>query len=146
MSNRTSGGFMLLLGCWIRFCLAVVVMMPSAVASSSDRAVLHRLLDEIDKIPMVDTHSHVPLPGDDGPASKDPNFHYDVSWLLGSTTYVAEFLYGNNWPDTKKMLEINAHHAYYRPIRQALVDLYGLNADEELSDDNVKAISERMDK
>ena len=131
---------------WIRFCLAMAIMTRGGVARSSDQAVLHRLLDEIDQIPMVDTHSHVPLPDNDPQKLKDPNFHYDVSWLLGSTTYVGEFLYGNTWPETKKMLEINAHHAYYRPIRQALVDLYGLNPDAELDDANAKTISERMDK
>src|ERR1700730_13417203 len=94
---------------------------------------------------MVDTHSHVPLPVLDAYRSKEADFHYDVSWLLGSTTYVGEFLYGKDWPETKKMLEINAHHAYYRPIRQALVDLYGLDPNEELNDDNVKLISARMD-
>jgi hypothetical protein len=68
-----------------------------------------------------------------------------MSWFLGNTTYVGEFLYGKDWLETRRMLEINAHHAYYRPIRQALVDLYGLDPKEELNDDNVQAISARMD-
>ena len=42
-----------------------------------------------------------------------------VSWLLGSTTYVGEFLYGKGWPEPTQMREIN--------------------------DDNTKAISARMD-
>lgn len=129
----------------IRFCLMLLVTLSTGSTQATDHGVLNRLLEEIEKIPMVDTHSHVPLPGSDAEILRDPNFHYDVSWLLGSSTYVGEFLYGKDWPDTKKMLEINAQHAYYRPIRQALVDLYGLNPEQELSDGNVKAISERMD-
>jgi len=129
----------------IRFCLTLFVALSTGSTQATDHGVLNRLLEEIEKIPMVDTHSHVPLPGSDTEILKDPNFHYDVSWLLGSTTYAGEFLYGKDWPDTKKMLEINAQHAYYRPIRQALVDLYGLNPEAELTDGNVKTISERMD-
>lgn len=106
---------------------------------------MNRLLIEIDKIPIVDTHSHVPLPMPDAEPSKQKGFHYDVSWLLGSTTYAGEFLYGDNWPETKKMLAINVQHAYYRPIRQALVDLYGLSPNEELNDKNVEVISSRLD-
>jgi len=42
-----------------------------------------------------------------------------VSWLLGSTTYVGEFLYDKGWPEPTQMCEIN--------------------------DDNTKAIPARMD-
>jgi len=129
----------------IRFSVILLVALPTGSTQAKDDGVLNRLLEEIEKIPMVDTHSHVPLPGSDAETIKDPNFHYDVPWLLGSTTYAGEFLYGKDWPETKKMLEINAQHGYYRPIRQALVDLYGLNPEEELGDGNVKTISERMD-
>jgi hypothetical protein len=30
-----------------------------------------------------------------------------MSWLLGSTTYVGEFLYGKGWPEPTQMREIN---------------------------------------
>ena len=129
----------------IKSCAVFLALLSTAPAWSTDQAMLNRLLEQIEKIPMVDTHSHVPLPVRDAEPSKEAGFHYDVSWLLGGTTYVGEFLYGKDWPETKKMLEINAHHAYYRPIRQALVDLYGLGPSEELTDDNAKPVSERMD-
>jgi hypothetical protein len=129
----------------IKFCAVLLVLLSTGPAWSTDQELLKRLLDQIEKIPMVDTHSHVPLPVQDAKQFKETGFHCDVSWLLGSTTYVGEFLYGKDWPETRKMLEINAHHAYYRPIRQALVDLYGLDPSEELNDDNEKTISAGMD-
>jgi uncharacterized protein len=129
----------------IMFCAVLFVLLSTGPARSGDNDLLKRLLDQIEEIPVVDTHSHVPLPMQDAQRFKEPGFHYDVSYLLGSATYVGEFLYGKDWSETKKMLEINAHHAYYRPIRQALVDLYGLDPNEELNDDTAKAISVRMD-
>jgi predicted TIM-barrel fold metal-dependent hydrolase len=131
----------------IKLCAVILALLSVGLARSADKdkELLNRLLAQIEKIPMVDTHSHVPWPRRDAQQFKDPDFRYNVSWLLGSTTYVGEFLYGKDWSETKKMLEVNAHHAYYRPIRQALVDLYGLDSNDELSDDNVKGISERMD-
>jgi glucuronate isomerase len=123
----------------------LLVLLSAGPARSTDQELLKRLLDQIERIPMVDTHSHVPLPIRDAQQFKETDFQYDVSWLLGSTTYVGEFLYGKHWPETREMLEINAHHAYYRPIRQALADLYGLDPSEELNDDNAKVISAHMD-
>jgi hypothetical protein len=145
MHHQHPGGAMQLTQRWLTFCAVLLILLSAGPARSADQELLKRLLDQIEKIPMVDTHSHVPLPLRDAQQFKEAGFHYDVSWLLGSTTYAGEFLYGTDWPETRKMLEINAHHAYYRPIRQALVDLYGLDPGEELTDDNVKAICARMD-
>jgi hypothetical protein len=51
--------------------------------------------------------------------STSASYPLPVSWLLGSTTCVGEFLYGKSWPEPTQMREIN--------------------------DDNTKAISARMD-
>lgn len=131
-SRALAGGLLLLVALW---------PLP---ASGADQKLVDELLIEIAKMPMVDSHSHVPLPMQDAEKLRDPAFRFDVSWLLGDATYVGEFLYGKDWAETKKMLAMNSQHAYYRPIRQALVDLYGLDPKEELSDENVADISTRM--
>ena len=106
--------------------------------AQADEALVKHLLVEINKIPYVDSHIHLAFPD---PKRKEP---YDVQFLLSSATYVAEFTYGKDWPDMKKALAINAHHAYYRPILEALRDLYGMAPDEELNDGNVERISKAM--
>lgn len=130
---------------WISFCilLANIFLIPLP-ARGADQEMVRRMLVKLDKIPMVDTHSHVPLPMYDAAQSRTEGFRYNISWLLGNATYVGKFLYGKNWSETKKTLEINAHHAYCRPIRQALVDLYGLGPTEELNDSNVESMSARL--
>ncbi|HEY7617915.1 MAG TPA: hypothetical protein VH744_14000, partial [Terriglobales bacterium] len=131
----------LLQRCAVFCALLAVVSLP---VRGSDQK-LERLLVEIEKIPMVDTHCHVPLPARDLERFKNREFRYDVTWLLGNVTYVAEFIHGKDWPEIKKTLAVNAHHTYYRPIRQALVDLYGLDPNAELNDGNVDDISRRID-
>ena len=107
---------------------------------------LTRLLTEIEKIPYADSHTHVPLPAEiQERFKKDKAFHYDVTYLLGAATYVAEFIYGNNWPELKERLKVNAQHAYYRPMVLAMRDLYGLPPNAELDDSNVVEISRKMD-
>ncbi|HEY3236682.1 MAG TPA: amidohydrolase family protein [Polyangiaceae bacterium] len=102
------------------------------------------LEQELKRMPYVDTHSHVPSP-DDVKKSLGQSGRYDVVRLLGATTYVAEFIYGETWQEIQQQLKVNAHHAYLRPILEALRDLYGLGPEEELNDSNVEQISSRMD-
>ncbi|MES2202513.1 MAG: amidohydrolase family protein [candidate division FCPU426 bacterium] len=114
--------------------LALLLTLPT-VRVFSDEALVKRLLLKINQIPYVDSHVHLAFP--------DPNrkANYDVLSLLNASTYVAEFTYGEDWPALKKSLAINGHHAYYRPILEAMRDLYGMGPNEELNDSNIERIS-----
>jgi predicted TIM-barrel fold metal-dependent hydrolase len=107
-------------------------------------ALVERLLSEIEAIPFVDSHTHVPLPSAIQEKLQNKRFKYDVPYLLGACTYVAQFMAGKDWREVRKRVAVNAHHAYYRPMIFAMRDLYGLGKSEELSDANVKKISDRM--
>jgi predicted TIM-barrel fold metal-dependent hydrolase len=106
----------------------------------ADEALVRHLLAEINKMPYVDSHVHLAPPF--VPVKERP---YTLVNLLNSMTYVAEFTYGADWPEVKSAIELNGHHAYYRPFLEAFRDFYGLGAKDELNDANVPGISQRME-
>ena len=126
----------------VGFLLAAVLLLGAAAsAPAADRGLVRRLEREIAKIPYVDSHSHVPAP--QGIAKMLEDGKYDLPYLLGRATYVAEFTYGGNWEELKESLQVNAHHAYYRVMVAAMRDLYGLRG--ELDEESFKEVSSRMD-
>ncbi|MGH7496380.1 MAG: amidohydrolase family protein [bacterium] len=130
---------------------SVLIMMSSIIDVSSqvvgirNDSIYTQLRQKIQFIPLVDSHCHIPAPSTVQQRFADKSFKYDILWVLCKSTYVAEFIYGSNWEETKKALQINAHHAYYRPILEAFRELYGLPRTEELNDNNVELVSARMD-
>jgi len=102
-----------------------------------------RLEAAIALIPYVDTHTHLPDPRKFREQFKTAK--YDVTWLLGQGTYVAEFTSGSTWDEVKANLAVNAQHPYYRVIREAFQDLYGLPPGGELTDESARSVSGRMD-
>jgi predicted TIM-barrel fold metal-dependent hydrolase len=106
-------------------------------------SVRERLETKIAAIPYVDTHVHLPDPRPFRESLKDVK--YDVTRLLGQSTYVSEFTSGSTWDEVKANLAGNAQHPYYRVIREAFVDLYGLAPGAELTDESQRTVSERMD-
>lgn len=106
---------------------------------------VQRLLSQIEAIPYVDSHTHVPLPNAIQEMLQSKSFRYDVPYFIGGATYVAQFLPGKTWPEVRERLNVSAQNAYYRPMVVAMRDLYGLGPEEELNDSNVEAISKRMD-
>jgi predicted TIM-barrel fold metal-dependent hydrolase len=124
--------------------IVFALVLAAVDCTAASRRLVRRLERAIAEIPYVDSHCHVPAPATirDGVLK---NGKYDVPYLLGQATYVAEFTYGKNWDEIGEALKINAHHAYYRPMVEAMRDLYGLGRDEELGEDNIDEISARMD-
>jgi hypothetical protein len=125
------------------FLFAALMVWAPFFLPAADSRLIRRLQAELQEIPYIDTHTHLP-----DPRQLDEAFRtrrYDVPYVLGASTYVAEFTYGANWEETKKSLAINVQHAYYRPILQAFRDLYGLGAQEELDDSNIQGVSDRME-
>jgi hypothetical protein len=109
----------------------------------ADKRLVEGLLEQIEAIPYVDSHTHVPLPAVIQGKFADSGFRYDATYLLGGCTYVAQFLGGKTWPEVREKLVVSSQNAYYRPMAIAMRDLYGLEG--ELDDSNVDAVSERMD-
>jgi len=123
--------------------LASACAFCSTFCSASELA--DRLEKELQQIPLIDTHCHVPAPSAIEKKLADRNFRYDVVWSLSSSTYVAEFLGGKDWQEISDRLAVNAHHAYYRPFVIAFRDLYGMGPNDELDEQWAAKVSARMD-
>jgi hypothetical protein len=125
--------------------LALTSVSVGTPRKAAQDPLVEHLLKQINEIPFVDSHTHVPLPAGMAERMKDKSFHYDVPYLIGGASYIASFIYGKDWPEMKERLKVNAQHAYYRPMVMAMRDLYGLGENDELNDSNVEEISRKMD-
>jgi hypothetical protein len=116
----------------------------SQPAPDPHEQLVQSLLKQFDAIPFVDSHVHIPLPGDIQARFSD-SFRYDVKYAIGGATYVAQFITGKDWKELSERIQVNAHHAYYRPMVLAMRDLYGLGDQDEIDERSAGFLSTRMD-